>query len=88
MGQGYRTQNPYAQAGMELVMSGPKRSAMSLSVGLCCPWHAGQQGLKPIWLLSWHKEMTHVWVCGSGREGKYWNYTSAIAASSSHNGLG
>lgn len=88
MGQGYRTQNPRARAGMKLVMSDPKRSAMSLSVGLCCPWHSGQQGLKPVQLLSWYKEMTHVWICISGRERKCWNYTSAIAASSSHNGLG
>lgn len=59
-----------------------------LSVGLSCPWHSGQQGEKAIQLLSWHKEMTHVWIFSPGRERKYWNYTSSIASSSSHNGLG
>lgn len=46
------------------------------SVRLFCPGHAGQQGLKTIQLLSWHKEMTHVYICSSGRERKYWKYTN------------
>lgn len=59
-----------------------------LRVGLFCPWHAVHQGLKIIQLLSWRKEMAHVWICSSGRERKYWKYTRSIAASSSHNDLG
>lgn len=60
---------------------------MPISAELCCPRHVGQQVLKPIRLLYFHKEPPRVRVWGSGRERKYCSFANAVAASLSCNDL-